>query len=299
MIRPLAHNLYRVLPMKHRLFELVRQRIRLPARVYKHLHFRGAIDIDISPQASFRVFHHGNQVENDLFWAGYGNGWEGTSLKLWLRLAARAATILDIGANTGVYALSAKTANPKAHVYAFEPVERVHTRLQKNIALNGFDIVAVNAGVSERTGAATMFDMPSEHVYSASFNHDMLADRADLIETSVAVVRMDDFFAARELRAPLLVKIDTERHEVEVLKGFGDIVSELLPTLLIEILDRDIGRHVEAILAGNNYVFFEIIEGEAVRRVGELGGGGPNYLICSGSEVKDMGLRQSLPHEAL
>jgi ribosomal protein L11 methylase PrmA len=53
-------------------------------------------------------------VENDLFWAGYAGNWERVSLALWRDLARDARCVLDVGANSGVFALAAAAVSPKS-----------------------------------------------------------------------------------------------------------------------------------------------------------------------------------------
>ena len=148
----MLRRIYRNVPFKQPIFELARRCVHLPERMYRHLHFEGIVTIPVCSTGSFKIRHHGFLIENDLFWAGYGNGWEGTSLKLWTRLAPHARTIFDIGSNTGVYALAARTVNPAARIFAFEPVGRITQLLQDNVTLNGFDIEVVVAGGAHRYG---------------------------------------------------------------------------------------------------------------------------------------------------
>lgn len=130
-------KIYASLPLKKPVYMVLRRCIRLPANVYRHLHFVAPITVTVQKNICFRMFHFGAQLENDLFWAGYGNGWEATSLRLWARVAAYSQTIFDVGSNTGVYALAAKAVNQKADVFAFEPVISIAEKLERNIALNG------------------------------------------------------------------------------------------------------------------------------------------------------------------
>ena len=67
-------------------------------------------------------------------------GWEKESLKIWKELCQTSDVILDVGANTGVYSLVAKAANPESRVIAFEPVKRTFDRLEHNNNINGFDM---------------------------------------------------------------------------------------------------------------------------------------------------------------
>jgi len=298
-VRSMLRSAYAALPFKKPIFELVRRHVRLPERVYQHLHFEAPITIPVRDGCTFAMHHFGAQVENDLFWAGYGNGWEATSLRLWARLAAVSNTIFDIGANTGAYALAAKAVNEKARVFAFEPVASISGRLRNNIELNGFDITVVQAGVSSSTGEAVMYIPATEHSYSASLNSSMLSGNGNLIETVIPTLRMDEFVKDRALDSADLFKIDTEKHEVDVLSGFGDVIERFKPAVLIEILNKTLGGEVEAFFANSNYVFYEIVEGEALRRVESLGVASRNYLLCTADFAARNGFGDVVLHEAL
>jgi FkbM family methyltransferase len=293
-------GIYRRIPFKQSAFQVIRRSVRLPERLYRHLHFEGDIVVAGTGDVRFRMRHFGYQVENDLFWAGYGNGFEATSLRLWARLCATSQTILDIGANTGVYALAAAAVNPTACVVAFEPLQRIAQRLSDNVRLNGFDVEVIVAGVSATTGEAVIYEPCAEHAYSASLNSEMLAGRADLRESTIAVTRLDDFATARGLRSIDLVKIDTEKHEMAVLRGFGYVLARHRPTLLIEVLDTGTGAEIERLLVGLGYAFHIIEERTAVRPVQSLMQGIGNFLICQPEVATALGLDHgSVRHEAL
>src|SRR4051812_23753460 len=112
-MRKLVRQAYRALPFRRQLLELVRATMPLPRSLYQHLHFEGPFTCLVEPGRSFRIHSSGMIVENDLFWSGYGQSWEATSLRLWARLCRdRVGLILDIGANTGVYSLAAASLAP-------------------------------------------------------------------------------------------------------------------------------------------------------------------------------------------
>jgi len=146
--KSILKNIYRTVPFKRELYTLIRPVFSPPKRVYQHLHFEGPIRVEVEPGKSFTMMHHGFEVENDIFWAGLFGGWEKTSLRLWHQLCAEADVILDVGANTGVYALLSKTTNPHAKVFAFEPVERIFSKLAANVELNGYDITCIKKAAS-------------------------------------------------------------------------------------------------------------------------------------------------------
>ena len=77
---------------------------------------------------------YGDGLGRELFW----NGWKAwrTTGRVYYELCKSAITVLDAGANTGVYTLAALAANPLLKVISIEPVPRVFDRLQRNIELN-------------------------------------------------------------------------------------------------------------------------------------------------------------------
>jgi FkbM family methyltransferase len=287
------------LPGKRPLFEMWRRAGAPPERLWRHLHFIGDFTVPLGRGDGFRMRHFGQLVENDLFWTGYGNGWEGTSLRLWARLAPLAGIILDVGANTGVYALAAATMNPAARVFAFEPVRRIADRLRHNVALNRLAIEVVEAGASDTTGTATIYEPTAEHHYSASLEQAMLAGTAGLRETSIAVTRLDDFAATRALPRLDLLKIDAEMHELPILEGLGARLAQDRPAMLVEVLTAEIGHGLMEPIAGLDYALFRIEEGAGVVPVATLAEGRGNHLICQPETAGRIGIAGGATHASL
>jgi hypothetical protein len=155
-MRQFARSIYRNVPFKRIAFDFLRNRLGMTPRFYQHLHFRGPFELWIDEQHSITLFSEGNIVENDLFWLGFGNGWEGTSLRLWRRICERSdGIVLDIGANSGVYALVAAKVG-RSDVLAFEPLARVADLLRRNIELNHLPVRVEQSAVSNRDGEATI-----------------------------------------------------------------------------------------------------------------------------------------------
>jgi FkbM family methyltransferase len=266
----LFKQIYARLPLKRQIFEVVRHVVKLPIGLTQHLHFRGTFTVKIDSSHRFRIEHLGHLVENDLFWNGFAQGYEATSLEVWRRLAPDARVILDVGANTGVYALAARCLNPDAKVIALEPVERVFRRLQRNIDLNGYDINAEQLAASDSTGTSLIHDLPFEHLYSASLDHSMLENYTDVVEYSVLTKRLDDYLCDAGLNFVDLIKIDVEQFEPQVLRGMGNLLANCKPTLLIEILNQRVAREVNDITRNLGYNVFRIIERQGLLRSSEI-----------------------------
>ena len=228
-----------------------------PPNLYRHLAFSG--DFRVEAEGScFTMRHYGYEVENDVYWRGLERSLEGQSLKLWAHFAKQSLYIADVGANTGVYALAAAAVNPAAKVIAIEPVARVFGKLAQNVALNSFEIMLVEAAVSDANGTAELFDMPADHVYSASLDANQLGEAAS-VRSEVRTVRLDDLFRSSGFERIDLVKLDVERYEPQALRGMPDFLA-YKPTMLIEILDERIGADIAALVDGLGYHVYAIDE---------------------------------------
>ena len=291
MLKPAIRFLWRNLPFKLPVLRPIRSIETPPHRLYQHLHFAGDFEVEIEPGASFLIRSYGNYVENDLFWAGYHGNFERVSLHLWGELARDAETVLDVGANTGVFALSAAAINPDARVTAFEPVPRVVEKLRANVALNGGRIAVESVAVSDREGTARLCDTDSAHVYSASLGQAMLGDEYTR-SYDVPTVSLDDFCAANEIERVDLVKIDVERHEPSVIRGFRKMISAHRPTLVVEILDAGILSAVMAELDGVDYEVFDLANLGSVPGIPAPvpGHAERNYLFCTADVAERLGL---------
>jgi FkbM family methyltransferase len=256
-MKKIARALLKPLRSHPEIFHAIRSLARPPRELYQHLYFNGAFKVEVSERASFVINHFGAHIENDLFWAGYGGGWEGAELKLWRTLLEDADYVVDVGANSGVYALAAAALNPRRHVLALEPVPRIYEKLISNIALNSFNIRALQTAASNFDGMGTLFDTSSEHIYSASFDPSLLAG-CELVEVSVPVSRLDSILAQMNWPRVDLIKIDVEKHEPAVLEGMGERLKNDRPTMLVEFLDDNIGRAINDLVQGLDYRYFAI-----------------------------------------
>ena len=288
----LLKKVYVALPFKQATFTVLRKVIQLPPSVYQHLHFKGVIYVDISPTEGFRIMHHGYLIENELFWKGI-TGFEQVSLELWMRLSRLSSVICDIGANTGLYALAAKAVNPSAKIVAVEVVERVFKKLEGNISLNDWDIVAVNAAVSDHTGTAILYDQPHlEHVLSVSLEADWNSKSSTLRPLEIPCITVTDLLQRIEASKVDLLKIDVETHEPAVLRGFHELIKRDRPSMLIEILNEDVAEQISALLKGLGYQYYNIddVTWPPLRVPGLSTSAHFNFLLCQPDVAKAIGI---------
>ena len=252
-------------PLMEPVCRVLRKVVPLPQSVWQHLAFTGIADFTVAGRR-VKMRHFGAEIENSLFWAGYGHDWEATTLLAWVRLAGEAQVVFDVGANTGLFALAACAANPAARVHAFEPMPAIAARLRQNVALNASPVTVHQLAVSDSDGSAQIRAMEAAHEYSASFEQMdwMNAENVTLVEVKVA--RLDGVIAATGDR-PDLIKLDVERHEPQALRGLWAGLGEgPPPTMVIEVLDDEVAARVRDEIEGRGYSAFVIHEGQSITR---------------------------------
>ena len=275
-IRRAMGALYDRLPCKHPLLSILRP-FRLPHSIYKHLHFAGECDVATSGKP-FRIIHYGDEIENELFWEGLPGRRERVSMALWIRLCQGARTILDIGANTGVYSLVAGAMNPRARIYGFEPLRHLFERYERNCQLNGFDIHPFHTALSNSTG----FGMMRGWVLEKGGQGD---------GEIVPISRLDDLMRFHGIGEIDLAKVDVEGHEPEVLQGMGPFLGKCRPTLLIEVLRDSAGKRLEEILENLGYLYFDLDETSPPQRRPHIRKSSHwNYLICQAAVAEALSL---------
>jgi FkbM family methyltransferase len=270
--------LYGLIPLKKHFFLILKYFWKPSPNIYQHLHFQGIFKVQVNGGSSFKMAHYGYQIENDVFWSGIAGNWEKHSLDIWSKLAKRADVILDIGANTGIYSLLAQSVNRQARIYAFEPVERVFQKLKKNIQLNGFQIECINKAVSDESGLALIYDDDAEHEYTASLQK---INNRKIRSYETEVVSIDNFIDENSIQKIDLIKIDVEKHEPAVIRGFSRNIAAFKPAIIIEILNNEIAEEIETLLYKHGYNYYHIDEKVGAVRVNNIKAGeGFNYLMC-------------------
>lgn len=302
IVKKILRVAFRSIPFKRQLILAIRSLgigALLPAKFRSYLVFEGPFTVSVDDQAFQMLNGYGREIESTIFWNGL-NAFEGNTLRWWKILSKRSQVILDIGANTGIYALLAKTLNPAAEVHAFEPISRVYSILAANIVLNQAVLspLAVHrVALSDYNGDGQMFDLPVEHMYTASLNKDIHAERGNPMAActeQVKVERLDHFLNSHHCEGLDLIKIDVESHEPAVLRGLGDWLPHFHPSLIVEIWNNDVGAAVEAALHGCDYHYFAITDTTTEPRTHICNDfpdlGYLNYLIVTKNIASELGL---------
>ena len=146
-------------------------------------------------------------------------------------------TILDIGANKGIYCYyMSRKAGPKGKVYAFEAQPELGEHLQAvKESFNLNNLIIVNEGLSSEPGFLKM-GRPKVGSGGASFHYQ---PDGDLEEIDVPVITLDDYFDTKTDETIDFIKCDVEGHEFKVLKGAEMVLRRDSPTILLECADKE------------------------------------------------------------
>lgn len=136
------------------------------------------------------------------------------------RLIRPGMTVVDIGANIGIYTrFFSELAAASGRVHAFEPAPSNYKRLQENTE-HFANVSLKQAAVGDRSGTIRLFVSDELNVDHRTF------DSGDgRKEIDVPVVSLDEYFTAGH-RVDL-IKIDVQGYELSVLQGAKRVLAEM------------------------------------------------------------------------
>lgn len=132
-------------------------------------------------------------------------------------------TLIDVGANTGLWALGAALrVGPAGTVHAFEPVPDNFVRLTRNLALNGFtNVISQKLALAEKSGHTVFYAATDDNSGVGSLTKRGEADRPIEIEMTA----VDEYCAAQSISHVDLMKVDVEGAELLVFSGAERLLS--------------------------------------------------------------------------
>lgn len=156
-------------------------------------------------------------------------------LDQWLYYAANAEIVFDVGANSGIYGIAAKAAQPRSQIYAFEPTPEMAQLLRVNAELNrleNFDVVEV--AVADRTGTAALHRWRGEIGDNEGMNYITL--NGNDTSERVKVTSIDAFCRRHAISRIDLLKLDIQGQEHRALNGARQILMERrVGTIFLEL----------------------------------------------------------------
>jgi len=142
--------------------------------------------------------------------------------------AANIRTILDIGANTGQFALMGHRLLPNAKLYSFEPLKDCYEQLKRN--MEGVpQFLALNYALGDANGRVEMYRnafSPSSSILPMGGLHTQAFPLTAVAEPEeIEIRRLDDVATGLDLAADVLIKIDVQGYEDKVILGGQRVIS--------------------------------------------------------------------------
>jgi FkbM family methyltransferase len=183
--------------------------------------------------------------------------WFEQEIEFWRDRIQSGMTVIDVGANVGVYTISAaRRVGATGRVIAVEPFSNCVQCLQETCRVNGLDWVTVCRGAaSDRDGMIRLA------LHGASELNQVITAEAELpagTYEEVPCFSLDTLIEREKLHRVEMLKIDAEGHELQVLKGSDRLLKDFAPVILYENVAGRQGSNfpVAEYLLGRGYQLF-------------------------------------------
>jgi FkbM family methyltransferase len=145
-------------------------------------------------------------------------------------------TVLDIGANVGRFAITARKLFRTAHIYSFEPLSDCLAEAER-LMRGDQRFTGINIALGLDQGQATFqrnSASPSSSFLKVTQAHTAaFPGTGETIDMNVAVDSLDHVAEHMRLELPMLVKIDVQGFEDQVLRG-GERTIRQASVILVE-----------------------------------------------------------------
>lgn len=160
-----------------------------------------------------------------VFWRALRMGVAASVEHSGVRFHARFATVVDVGANRGQFAVFALQSFPGVFLHCFEPQPAAAARLRQVVNTIGFgdNIAIYTVAAGDTAGESTFF------VAAADDSSSLLRASVALVQRSIGTVqtrhirvevaRIDDVIDVAAVARPCLIKIDVQGYELKALQG--------------------------------------------------------------------------------
>jgi FkbM family methyltransferase len=121
------------------------------------------------------------------------------------------ATVVDIGANRGQFALAVRRWSPEAKVFAFEPLSGPAARFRK-VFWDDSKVIFHQAAIGPEPGEAIIHvsaaDDSSSLLPISQVQQRLFPGTGEVRTETIKVGRLADFVSAKEIAGPALLKLD-------------------------------------------------------------------------------------------
>jgi FkbM family methyltransferase len=159
--------------------------------------------------------------------------WFEQEMELWRSQVQSGMTVIDVGANVGVYTFSAaQKVGASGKVLAIEPFSRCVSCLNETCRINNISWVKVCAGAASSQSGKARLTLNTASELNEIITGDQESNSANFEE--ISCFTLDSLIEEEELKRVDWLKIDAEGHEMQVLEGSQRLLEQFAPKILYE-----------------------------------------------------------------
>ena len=162
-----------------------------------------------------------------------GEMWESESITSFYKFIdnKKSYNIIDVGAQTGLYSLYAKYL-PSSTFYSFEPFPQTYKILNDNLKLNNINNVKTYNIAMSNTKGKTILNTCKSHNGLHTMGNNVNRFN-DIVKIDIETDTIDNLFFHKNIPVNF-IKIDTEGHEFNILKGALNTIKTYKPIIQLE-----------------------------------------------------------------
>jgi len=160
------------------------------------------------------------------------NAYEGEEIAFFKRYITSTMTIIDIGANVGLYsAIALASKNFSGTILCMEPHIESRASLAKNVMQNNqgaATVIVSELAASNTEGVITLYKNPENKGDNRIYADDLLAQHEN-----ITVTTLDKICSLHEIRSVDFIKMDVQGAEEKVIEGAMSIISSSESCILL------------------------------------------------------------------
>lgn len=138
------------------------------------------------------------------------------------------ATVVDVGANRGQFALAARRWASKAYIISFEPLAEAASSFRK-VFQGDLKVTFHQAAIGGRSGETIIHvaaaDDSSSLLPITPLQERLFPGTGEIQTEMVKIGPLSDYVMPEEIVSPALLKLDVQGYELEALRGCEDLLN--------------------------------------------------------------------------
>ena len=139
------------------------------------------------------------------------------------------STVVDVGANRGQFALSARCFAPQARIFSFEPLA-TPADLYRRIFVDDNAVKLYESAIGPESIVSSMYlsakDDSSSLLPISNLQDQIFSGTAAVGTVTVSVAQLQAFLCEDDIVAPAMLKLDVQGYELDALRGCKSLLHK-------------------------------------------------------------------------